>query len=227
MTATPTADRSLGRHRYSFAAAATKRVGDLVVAGIALTLLSPLWLAIAIAIRVGSPGPAIFRQTRVGVDGCPFTMLKFRTMRVGNDDRCHRRFVTDMLTGTGRPAVDEPEAGPFKLVDDPRITSVGRWLRRASLDEVPQLLNVLRGEMTLVGPRPMLPFECELLDRRQRARQLSVPGLTSLAQVEGRSDLHMLDALELDLRYVEQCSLWGDVRILARTFGVVATGSGW
>lgn len=172
-----------------------KRTFDILVSLLGLLLLYPLMIAIAMAVRADSRGPVIFRQRRAGLNGKPFTMLKFRTMRLDAD-----------------PYGRSPESG-----EDPRLTRVGRFLRETSLDELPQLLNVLSGDMSLVGPRPLYERQATQWDARQRHRLDVRPGLTGWAQVEGRADLPIEDKIDLDLWYVEHGSLALDVRILLRT----------
>ncbi len=195
------------------------RVLDLLVTGVALVLLAPLMAAIAVLVRCTSRGPALFRQVRLGQHGRPFVMLKFRTMYVDVDDRLHREYVGKLLT---EPAAVVPGPdGLYKLVDDPRITPVGRWLRTTSLDELPQLINVLRGEMSLVGPRPVLPWEAALFSPRHTTRFQVPPGVTGLWQTSGRNRLTMTQALDLDVEYVARQSLLLDLRILLRTVPVI------
>ncbi len=187
-----------------------KATCERLVAGLALVALAPLIGLLTLLVRLDSEGPALFRQTRVGRDGTPFTMLKFRTMCVDAEDRL------------GALAAQQEDDGVlFKMADDPRITKVGRLLRRYSLDELPQLVNVLRGEMALVGPRPPLPSEVELYDGDIHRRLAVTPGLTGLWQVSGRSDLSWEESVRLDLRYVENWSIGLDVAILLRTVGAV------
>lgn len=187
-----------------------KSAWERLAAGLALVVLAPLLLALALLVRLESPGPSLFRQTRVGRDGRQFTMLKFRTMCVDAEDRL------SSLTA------EQPGDGVlFKLRDDPRITRVGRALRRYSLDEIPQLINVVRGEMALVGPRPPLPSEVSQYDADAHRRLAVTPGLTGLWQVSGRSDLSWDESVRLDLRYVENWSLGLDLAIVLRTFGAV------
>ena len=187
-----------------------KRIAERVLAGLALLVLMPLTVIIATLVVLTSSGPALYRQTRVGLDGRPFTMLKFRTMAVDADDR-----RTGLLaTGAGSQLL-------FKMRQDPRVTPLGRLLRRASLDELPQLINVVRGDMALVGPRPALPSETALYDIEARRRLVVRPGLTGLWQVSGRSDLTWEESIRLDLRYVEGWSLGLDAWILLRTVGAV------
>jgi len=198
-----------------------KRALDLVVAPIVLAVVSPVLAVSVIAIRLETPGPVIFRQRRVGAGGRPFVVLKLRTMYDGNDDGHHRDYVAALLEGRA-----ERRHGLFKLADDHRITRVGRVLRSFSLDEVPQLVNVLRGEMTLVGPRPAPPAEVEMYDRRQRGRLAGTPGITGLWQVSGRSELGYREMIDLDLAYLDRWSVWGDLRILLRTPFVVLSRKG-
>jgi exopolysaccharide biosynthesis polyprenyl glycosylphosphotransferase len=193
-----------------------KRLMDRVLAAIALVLLAPMLLGIGFLVRRNSPGPALFRQTRVGRDGRPFTMVKFRTMGVDAEQR--RAELEDQNTHAGGTL--------FKLRQDPRITSVGRVLRKFSLDELPQLINVVRGEMSLVGPRPPLPDEVANYPADFMRRFAVNPGLTGLWQVSGRSNLDPLDSARLDTQYVEHWSLGLDLRILVRTAKVVLTGEG-
>lgn len=203
---------------------AAKRTVDIVLAGLLLLALSPLLLAIAAAIRLSSPGPALFRQDRVGHRLNPFVILKFRTMYQDNDDTVHRAYVRAMLTGEAAPA--DPERGIYKLTHDPRVTRIGSLLRRTSLDELPQLINVLRGHMSLVGPRPVLPWEAELFEPRHRVRFAAKPGMTGLWQVSGRSVLTMQQALDLDVSYVRRRSMALDLVTLLRTIRVVLSSRG-
>ncbi len=188
---------------------------DRVVAGVALIVLAPVLLAIAIAVRADTSGPVLYRQERVGLGGRPFTMLKFRSMVVDADrqvDQLRDANISDGLL--------------FKMREDPRVTHVGRWLRRLSLDELPQLLNVLGGSMSLVGPRPPLPVEVARYDSSVSRRLLVKPGLTGLWQVSGRSDLPWEEAVRLDLRYVENWSLATDLLIIGKTARAVLSRSG-
>jgi lipopolysaccharide/colanic/teichoic acid biosynthesis glycosyltransferase len=198
---------------------ALKRVLDLLLASLLLILLAPAMAVIAIAIRFTSPGPALFRQIRIGYRLSPFVMFKFRTMLVNNDDTIHRAYVTAMLSGDATPA--EAQRGIYKLTRDPRVTSVGAFLRRSSLDELPQLFNVLRGNMSLVGPRPALPYEAELFEHRYRTRFMAKPGITGLWQVSGRSTLPMRQALELDVYYVRRRTIGLDLLTLVKTIPAV------
>jgi lipopolysaccharide/colanic/teichoic acid biosynthesis glycosyltransferase len=197
-----------------------KRAMDLILASVVLVVSSPLLLLVTVLIRATSPGPVLFRQTRVGKHGEPFLMLKFRTMRTGCDDAAHREYVQRLLSDAA-----EPQAGLYKLADDRRITRVGRALRKLSIDELPQLLNVLMGDMSLVGPRPALPFETVLFPEWAAPRYLVAPGVTGLWQVSGRNRLTMLQGLKLDVEYVERRGLALDLLILLRTVPAVV-GSG-
>jgi lipopolysaccharide/colanic/teichoic acid biosynthesis glycosyltransferase len=201
---------------------ALKRALDLLLASLLLILLAPVMAVIAIAIRSTSPGPALFRQIRIGYRLSPFVIFKFRTMHVNNDDTIHRAYVTAMLSGEATPA--EAQRGIYKLTRDPRVTSVGALLRRSSLDELPQLFNVLRGDMSLVGPRPALPYESELFEERYRTRFMAKPGITGLWQVSGRSTLPMRQALELDVYYVRRRTIGLDLITLVRTIPAVLRG---
>jgi lipopolysaccharide/colanic/teichoic acid biosynthesis glycosyltransferase len=196
-----------------------KRAFDIALATVLLMVSFPVLLVVAVLVRATSPGPVLFRQTRVGRAGAPFQMLKFRTMRQGCDDGAHRAYIRSLLA-------DQAEAheGLYKLVDDPRVTRVGAVLRRLSIDELPQLLNVLKGDMTLVGPRPALPFEVELFPEWATPRYQAAPGLTGLWQVSGRNRLTMLQGLELDVEYVECRSFLVDLLILLRTVPAVLGG---
>jgi lipopolysaccharide/colanic/teichoic acid biosynthesis glycosyltransferase len=188
---------------------------DLVVALGLIILVAPLLLLLWLLVRLTSRGPALFRQERLGRERKPFTVLKFRTMHIGNDDRIHRDYVTGLLSADA--AAPAGDSGLFKLDADPRVTRVGAWLRRTSLDELPQLFNVLRGEMSLVGPRPVLPWEARLFSEAYQRRFAVKPGITGLWQVSGRSRLSMRTALELDVEYVLRRSLALDLSILLRT----------
>lgn len=198
-----------------------RRAVDLAGAVAALVLLGPPMLAIAAAVRLTSRGPALFRQTRVGESGRPFTMYKFRTMRLGGSDAAHRELIARELRGE-----DTSVAGSWKVDADPRVTLVGGWLRRTSLDELPQLINVARGEMSLVGPRPCLPWEAEMFPAEYAERFAVRPGLTGLWQVSGRSTMGTLDMLELDREYARQWGVRGDLAILARTVPSLLRGGG-
>ena len=198
-----------------------RRAVDLAVVVVALLVLMIPMLLIAMAIRLGSPGPAFYRQQRIGRGGRPFTMYKFRTMRVGGSDAQHRELIARELRGE-----DTSVNGSWKIDCDPRVTRVGSFLRRTSIDELPQLINVLRGQMSLVGPRPCLDWEAEMFPPRFAERFDVPPGLTGLWQVSGRSTMGTLEMLELDLAYVRSWSFWSDLRILLRTVPTLLRGHG-
>ena len=181
------------------------RALDVLIAAIALVILSPVLLIAAVAIKLGSRGPVIYRQRRVGKDGCEFELLKLRTMIEGSDP-----------------------IGVGKIVarDDPRVTAAGRLLRRTSLDEIPNLFNVLRGEMAIVGPRPTIPAQVDDYTPFQHRRHEVRPGLTGWAQVQGRAGIPWEERIELDVEYVDRRSLTLDLRILAKTAWLLVTGHG-
>lgn len=198
---------------------AIKRIFDFLAALLGLIVLAPVLAGIACWVKMDSPGPVLFRQTRLGKGGKPFAMIKFRTMALNG----HQLF-NDHLTGS-------PEArlswGQFqKLLDDPRLTCSGKILRRFSLDELPQLWNVLRGEMSLVGPRPCLPEQKDFYHEDFMWYTRFPPGLTGLWQVSGRNRLSFAERVRLDVRYVQEWSLWQDIKILVRTIGVVVRRDG-
>jgi lipopolysaccharide/colanic/teichoic acid biosynthesis glycosyltransferase len=203
---------------------AGKPLFDLFVALFCLALLSPLLLAVTILIRLTSPGPALFQQIRIGRNGRPFVLYKFRSMYTGCADEVHRQYVRKLLTEDEPPQVGK--RGLYKLVGDSRITRFGRLLRKTSIDELPQLLNVIRGDMSLVGPRPALPWEAEMIGRAHRERYLVRPGLTGLWQVSGRNTLTMRQGLELDVDYVSRQSFAFDLMILVKTVPVVLSTRG-
>jgi exopolysaccharide biosynthesis polyprenyl glycosylphosphotransferase len=192
-----------------------KSAFDRAAAAAALIALLPLLAAVALAIKIGDNGPVLFRQIRVGKDGKPFTLYKFRTMVVDAEQR-----LAELL------AQNECDGALFKIRRDPRVTRVGDWLRRRSLDELPQLMNVLIGEMSLVGPRPALPSEADVYSHHVRRRLAVKPGITGLWQVSGRSDLPWDEAVRLDVRYVENWSFVLDLQILWKTWSAVTHGDG-
>jgi lipopolysaccharide/colanic/teichoic acid biosynthesis glycosyltransferase len=200
-----------------------RRALDVSVAGTALLLLVPVILVSAIAVRLSSPGPVLFRQRRLGRQMQPFTVLKFRTMRADADSALHRDYVRSLI-GT-QPPEDAPD-NLYKLVIDPRVTRVGRFLRSWSIDELPQLWNVLRGEMSLVGPRPVIEYEVEQYPDWYLRRFAVKPGLTGLWQVSGRNEKTYEEMVRYDIDYAERRSLWLDLRILARTALVVMRRQG-
>jgi lipopolysaccharide/colanic/teichoic acid biosynthesis glycosyltransferase len=200
------------------------RVLDILGASILLILLSPLLALIAILVRLDSPGSPIFRQRRVGRDTEPFTVNKFRTMHDGVPHDRHREYVLGLIAGEHR---EHTTPGPhFKMTDDARITRFGRALRRSSLDELPQLWNVLRGEMSLVGPRPAIPYEVEHYPPHWFARFAVKPGVTGLWQVNGRSTVTLEEMVALDVEYAQRRSLRLNLAILIRTVPAVLSGRG-
>ncbi|MCX7806069.1 MAG: sugar transferase, partial [Planctomycetota bacterium] len=194
-----------------------KRLFDIVVSLLLLMLLAPIMLAIAAAIRLTGPGPVFFRQERVGYRGRRFQLLKFRSMRQEARPDDHREYVKEYIAGRARPSDD----GQFKLTGDPRVTPVGRFIRRFSLDELPQLFNVLKGDMSLIGPRPPVPYEVEAYDPRHLRRLDVLPGISGLWQVSGRNRLTFEEMVRLDLYYMENWSLGLDLRIFFKTIPAV------
>lgn len=194
-----------------------KRSMDIAGSLFGLIVLSPLLIAIAAAIKLTSKGPVLFRQQRVGIYGRRFTFLKFRSMYVSSDETVHKEYMKAFIAGSNG-AQQGGEETVYKLRDDSRITPLGRLLRRTSMDELPQLLNVLAGTMSLVGPRPAIPYEVEAYDTWHRRRVLAVkPGITGLWQVTGRSRVKFDDMVRLDVRYATGWSIWMDIGILLRT----------
>ena len=205
-----------------------KRGFDIAGSTAMLILLAPLFLAIALAIKITSRGPVFYRQQRVGRYGQTFTLLKFRSMFANNSSDVHKEFVTRLIASKpGEAKQSESDGSVYKLTNDKRITRVGGILRRTSLDELPQFLNVLKGEMSLVGPRPPIPYELASYQTWHRQRLLAVkPGITGLWQVTGRSSVRFDEMVRLDLRYASTWTPWLDLKILLRTPGAVIRGSG-
>jgi len=204
-----------------------KRSIDIAGSLFGLVLASPVFLVIAILIRLTSEGPIVFRQTRIGQGGRPFQFLKFRSMFVNNDPSIHREYVTKMIGGQKVAYEDGSATGLYKIIRDPRITPVGALLRKSSLDELPQLINVLKGEMSLIGPRPPLPYEVEQYSPWHLRRVIEAkPGITGLWQVNGRSRTNFDDMVRLDLRYVQDWSVWLDLKILWKTPRAIFSGDG-
>ena len=201
-----------------------KRVFDIVGATLGLLLLSPALIAIGLIVKVTSPGPAILAQERVGKGGRTFAFYKFRSMYSHCDNSADRRFARDYINGDSHSAT--PRDGVFKPASDKRVTTVGRFLRRASLDELPQLVNVLQGDMTLVGPRPSMPYEVDVYKPWHFGRLEVLPGMTGLAQIKGRSSLTFKDIVKIDIEYIEHSSLLLDITILLRTIPVVLSTRG-
>jgi lipopolysaccharide/colanic/teichoic acid biosynthesis glycosyltransferase len=207
---------------------AIKRIMDIVGSALALLLFAPVLLVIALAVKLTSKGPVFFRQKRVGQYGEQFVFLKFRSMNVDNDASVHKAYIKQLIAGS---AQSQPGNGDgkdvYKLTKDSRITRIGGFLRRTSLDELPQFINVLKGEMSLVGPRPAIAYEVQEYDIWHRRRVLEAkPGITGLWQVNGRSRIKFDDMVRLDLRYAKTWSPWMDLKILLRTPVAVMFGDG-
>jgi undecaprenyl-phosphate galactose phosphotransferase len=202
-----------------------KRVFDSLLSAIGLLLLSPILGSIALGVRLSSPGPIIFKQTRIGRNGQPFDFFKFRSMRVGGDDDSKREIkYADLIRGKAQIAGDADN--PTKIVDESRITPIGSFLRKTSLDELPQLFNVLRGDMSLVGPRPCLPYEWKHYDEWHKRRLSVTPGCTGMWQVLGRSRVGFQDMVILDLFYSQNASFHLDLWLLLKTIPVMVLGRG-
>ncbi len=207
-----------------------KRGLDILGSTVGLLAFSPALLIIALGIKFTSKGPVLFRQERVGQWGKTFTLLKFRSMHVDCEDSAHREYVRKLITrgkGTYPGGVEPQKSVVYKLTNDRRITPLGNILRKTSLDEIPQFINVLRGEMSLVGPRPPLPYECEVYALWHRRRLTTVkPGITGLWQVKGRSRQTFDEMVRLDLNYIAKWSLWVDLKIILKTPWVMLKGAG-
>ena len=204
---------------------AIKRTFDLVTSSLLLVFISPVLALTALAVRIFDGSPVLFRQTRVGIRGKHFEMLKFRTMRVASSDEAHRQYVQEWIRKDGA-ATTSNGSNVYKLPSDKRITALGRILRRFSLDELPQIINVVRGDMSLIGPRPALPYETELYETWHHRRLEVVPGITGLWQISGRNHLSFDEMVRLDVQYMENWSFASDLRILARTVPVLFKGEG-
>jgi len=207
-----------------------KRVVDVALSVVAIVLLFPILCAIACGVKISSPGPILFRQKRVGLDGKEFTFLKFRSMKHGSDTSVHEKFVSDLMALETNTAGEQASATPkpvYKMVNDNRITRFGAFIRRTSLDELPQLWNVVQGHMSLVGPRPPIPYEVDRyapwhLERLMRVK----PGISGLWQVEGRSRVSFNEMVRMDIRYSRNVNLWTDVQLMVRTVFVVLKMTG-
>jgi lipopolysaccharide/colanic/teichoic acid biosynthesis glycosyltransferase len=206
----------------------TKRLIDLVGSIVGLILSAPIFLLVAVAIKSSSKGPVFFKQQRIGQHGKPFTFLKFRSMCINNDSGAHKEYVRKLIAGEAEPTPSNGNGnGIYKIASDKRVTPVGRFLRRTSVDELPQLINVMKGEMSLVGPRPPIKYEVDAYDIWHRSRLLEAkPGITGLWQVNGRSRVKFDEMVRLDIRYARTWSLWLDIKILLRTPGAVLLGEG-
>jgi lipopolysaccharide/colanic/teichoic acid biosynthesis glycosyltransferase len=206
---------------------AVKRYIDIVGSCMALVCGAPIYGAIALAIKITSKGPVLFKQERLGQYGKTFTVLKFRSMRTDCDAKIHQQYVQQFIAGQVFDGSNSNDKLVFKIQKDPRITTVGRYLRKTSLDELPQFWNVLRGEMSLVGPRPPIAYEFKAYEIWHRRRVLEIkPGITGLWQVEGRSRTRFDDMVRLDLKYARIWSVWLDLKILAQTPSAVVQGDG-
>src|SRR5258705_1030710 len=216
------------RDKATRVARVIKRAIDVSLSVTVLMVLSPVFLTIAAAIKLSSPGPVLFRQKRIGLHGVPFTFLKFRSMHCANDSQIHREYIKQFINGDADSGRSEATGEVvYKITKDPRVTRVGRLLRRTSLDEFPQLLNVFSGDMSLVRPRPPIPYEVEDYDIWHRRRLFEVkPGLTGLWQVSGRSRLRFDDMVRLDLEYARAWSLGLDIKILLQTPRAGLSGNG-
>lgn len=204
-----------------------KRFSDLLLAAAASILTFPIWLLAAILIKLDSSGPILFKQERVGMDGRVFLCYKFRTMFSGADENVHREAYSKNIEGDEEANAGDDDKPVFgKVKDDPRITRFGRWLRRTSIDELPQILNVLRGDMSIVGPRPPIPYEVEEYDAWHRKRLDMKPGITGLWQVSGRNRLTFAEMVKVDLFYIENWSLFLDLKIIFLTLPAVFRGDG-
>lgn len=207
-----------------------KRSIDLFGSALAMLIFSPLILVVSLLIKITSKGPVLFKQERIGRFGEKFVFLKFRSMHINCDDSIHREYIKKLIAGEINTEKGNNPAGGsrvFKLQNDPRVTSIGAFLRKTSLDEIPQFLNVLRGEMSLVGPRPSIPYEFEKYDIWHRHRLLQVkPGITGLWQVKGRSSTSFDEMVRLDLRYLRDWSVWLDIKLLLMTPWAVLKGKG-
>ena len=217
----------LFREPLSSTSRLVKRTFDLVVATLAIVLLLPLWLLIALLIKLDSRGPVFYSQERVGMDGRLFLLYKFRTMRADADPEIHKEYQRAFIAGHAEANLGDDEKPTYKLQSDPRITRTGKWLRRSSLDEVPQLLNVIMSDMSIVGPRPPIPYEVESYELWHRKRLDMKPGLTGLWQVSGRNRLSFEEMVRLDVYYIENWSVLLDLKIILRTVFVMLGGEGF
>jgi exopolysaccharide biosynthesis polyprenyl glycosylphosphotransferase len=217
----------LFREPLSGGARLLKRSLDIMVSTLAIAILFPFWLLIALLIKLDSKGPIFYTQERVGMDGRLFLVFKFRTMKAGADPEAHREYQRAFIAGCAEANLGDATKPTYKLLEDPRITRVGKLLRRTSLDEVPQLLNVLMGDMSIVGPRPPIPYEVEAYELWHRKRLDMKPGLTGLWQVSGRNRLPFEEMVRLDLFYIENWSLLLDLKIILRTGLVMLGGEGF
>jgi exopolysaccharide biosynthesis polyprenyl glycosylphosphotransferase len=199
-----------------------KRLFDILVTLLVLLFIWPLMFAVALAIKLDSPGPVFYLQKRIGENGHPFKMFKFRSMHVNNDESIHREYVKQLI----QENISLAEGSTLKLMYDPRITRVGHFIRKTSLDELPQLFNVLRGEMSLVGPRPPIPYEVEVYQKWHLRRLEAIPGITGLWQVHGRNRVSFDEMVRMDMDYIERQSIWLDIQLLIKTPSALVSGRG-
>jgi len=202
-----------------------KRILDILFTLLILLPFCIVLIIVALLIRLDSEGPIFFRQKRAGLNGKEFYMIKFRSMYVNSDDSVHREAIMQYMNGASLNGHARTDA-PYKLVNDPRVTRIGRFIRKTSIDELPQFLNVLRGEMSLVGPRPPLPYEVEAYGPRDQLRLGGKPGLTGMWQVYGRSRVSFNSMVEMDIAYLQQQSIWQDLKLIALTLPVMLQGRG-
>jgi len=221
-------DRGNAMEEKSWPVVAAKRNIDVLVSLAVIVFGLPFHILVAALIKLTSRGPVLFEQERIGRDGRTFRMYKYRTMLCNNNDEAHRNFARDFINGntTKLNKGNGSQGKIFKMVDDPRVTSIGKFLRKTSLDELPQFINVLKGEMSLVGPRPPLKYELELYKEWHKRRLAVKPGLTGLWQVSGRSTVPFDEMVELDIFYIENWSLLLDIKIILRTAPVMLRGFG-
>ena len=226
-TAEPSAGTGQAAFRRSRFERFLKRSTDILMSLAVLVLGFPFFLAIALLIKLTSKGPVFFKQERIGENGGVFAFFKFRTMRTDSDDSIHREFTRNFIQGRlPEPSLDAGKSEVYKMTDDPRVTAVGGFLRKTSLDELPQFINILRGEMTIVGPRPPLPYEYECYDEWHKLRLRVRPGLTGLWQVNGRSSVPFHEMVKMDIYYIENWSLMLDFKIMLKTVPVMLAGTG-
>jgi exopolysaccharide biosynthesis polyprenyl glycosylphosphotransferase len=219
--------RSLGEPALRGMGLVAKRFVDVAVSGLVVIVFAPLLLVIALMVKLLSPGPILFRQIRAGKDGNPFTFYKFRTMSHESDDTLHREYATNFIGGKELRLRDENlDQKIYKMPNDPRVTTIGRILRKTSLDELPQLFNVIKGDMSLVGPRPPIAYELTIYKEWHKRRLRAKPGITGLWQVSGRSSVPFHDMVLLDLYYINRWSLLLDLEIMVKTIPVVLCGKG-
>jgi lipopolysaccharide/colanic/teichoic acid biosynthesis glycosyltransferase len=203
-----------------------KGLFDFLLALAALVILSPFMLLIAIAIKIDSPGRAIYRREQIGKDGQMFKSYKFRTMKAGNDDTEYKQYIVKYILENAPYKVDHNGQLIYKITGDPRVTRVGAILRKTNLDELPQLVNIIKGEMSWVGPRPDIPFAVDLYDDWHRQRLSVKPGLTGLWQVRGRKSLSFDEMVRLDIKYINRESFWWDIKIILLTIKTILVGDG-